>query len=132
MVALQHIAGGLKKQARNIAKRASGITRKVNDYEKDIIKKVTGKDVSQIYSAVGCDKCKNGYSGRIAIHEVLLIDQTIKDAISSNVKKDKLRHLVYNSGVISLLQDGINKVLDGLTTLEEYAPVLLPKTDEYF
>lgn len=98
--------------------------RPTNDYEKNIIKKVTGKEVNEIYTTVGCDYCKNGYNGRIAIHEVLLINQDIKDAISSNVKKDKLRHLVYNSDVISLLQDGINKVLEGLTTLEELLKII--------
>ena len=98
--------------------------RPTNDYEKEILRKVIGKEVNEIHSAVGCDECKNGYSGRIAIHEVLLIDQDIKDAISSNMKKDKLRHLVYNSGVISLLQDGISKVLEGLTTLEELIKII--------
>lgn len=98
--------------------------RPTNEYEKNIIRKVSGKEINQIYTAVGCEECKNGYNGRIAIHEVLLIDQDIKDAISSNVKKDELRHLVYNSGVISLLQDGINKVLDGYTTLEELLKII--------
>jgi len=98
--------------------------RPTNDYEKDIIKKVTGKEVNELYASVGCDECKNGYNGRIAIHEVLLIDQTIKDAISSNVRKDKLRRLVYNGDVISLLQDGIAKVLEGLTTLEELLKII--------
>ena len=104
--------------------------RPTNEYERNHIKKVIGKDVNEIYTAVGCDECKNGYSGRIAIHEVLLIDQNIKDAISSNVKKDQLRHLVYNSDVISLLQDGINKVLEGLTTLEELLKIIELDDDE--
>lgn len=98
--------------------------RATNDYEKNIIKKVTGKEINELYTAVGCDQCKNGYNGRIAIHEVLLINQDIKDAISSNVRKDKLRHLVYNENVISLLQDGIDKVLEGLTTLEELLKII--------
>ena len=104
--------------------------RPTNDYEKSIIKKVTGKEINEIYTTVGCDKCKNGYSGRIAIHEVLLINQDIKDAISSNVKKDKLRHLVYTSDVISLLHDGINKVLEGYTTLEELLKIIELDDDE--
>lgn len=98
--------------------------RPTNEYEKNIIKKVTGKEVTEIYEAVGCEECKGGYNGRIAIHEVLLMDQDIKDAISSNVRKDKLRHLVYNENVTSLLQDGINKVLEGLTTLEELLKII--------
>ena len=104
--------------------------RPTNDYEKDIFKRVTGQDVAETYTAVGCDKCKNGYSGRMAIHEVLLINQEIKDAISSNVKKEKLRHLVYSSDVISLLQDGIQKVLHGDTTLEELLKIIELEDDE--
>ena len=104
--------------------------RPTNEYEKGIIKKVTGKVVDEIYTTVGCDKCKNGYTGRIAIHEVLLINQDIKDAISSNIRKDKLRHLVYSSDVISLLQDGITKVLDGQTTLEELLKIIELDDDE--
>ena len=93
--------------------------RPTNDYEKGIFKQVLDKDINEIYTAEGCDQCKNGYSGRIAIHEVLLIDQNIRDAISSNMPKEKLRHLVYSSDVVSMLEDGMNKVLDGETTLEE-------------
>ena len=104
--------------------------RPTNDYEKEIFKKVTGKTINETYTAVGCDKCKNGYSGRIAIHEVLLINQEIKDAISSNVKKYELRLLVYNSDVISLLQDGVDKVLNGMTTLEELLKIIELDDDE--
>lgn len=104
--------------------------RPTNEYEKDLIKKVTGKDVNEIYTAVGCDECKNGYSGRTAIHEVLLINQDIKDAISSNIKKEELRHLVYSSDVVSLLHDGINKVLEGQTTLEELLKLIELDDDE--
>ncbi len=104
--------------------------RPTSEYEKNIIKKVTGKTVNEIYTTVGCDECNNGYNGRIAIHEVLLIDQNIKDAISSNIRKDKLRHLVYNNDVISLLQDGMNKVLEGLTTLEELLKIIELDDDE--
>ena len=112
-----------QKLARKLCQNSKKL-RPTNDYEKNIIKKVIGKEVDQLYTAVGCDECKNGYNGRVAIHEVLLINQEIKDAISSNVKKDKLRHLVYNSDVISLLQDGINKVLEGLTTLEDLLKII--------
>lgn len=104
--------------------------RPTNEYEKSIIRRVCGKEVNEVYTAVGCDECKNGYKGRIAIHEVLLIDQDIKDAISSNVRKDKLRHLVYNSDVISMLRDGIDKALEGLTTLEELLKIIELDDDE--
>lgn len=93
--------------------------RKTNDYEKEMFKKVLHRDIDEIYSAEGCEICGNGYKGRIAIHEVLLVDQKIKDAISSNLRKEALRRLVYTSNVTTLLQDGLEKVVEGLTTFEE-------------
>ena len=93
--------------------------RKPNEYERKLFKEVLNRDVEEIYSAESCDECGNGYHGRIAIHEVLLINQEIKDAISSGMKKDELRNLVYKADVITLLQDGLEKVADGLTTFEE-------------
>ena len=93
--------------------------RKTTTYEKELIKKALNRDVEEIYEAVGCEKCNHGYKGRIAFQEVLKIDQKIQDTLSMNIRKDKLRNLVYNDDVITLLQDGIIKVLRGETTIEE-------------
>ena len=76
-------------------------------------------NVEQVYEAVGCPECSGGYKGRIAIQEVLLISPDIRDAISAKVSKAELRNLVYGSAVITLLQDGLYKVLAGFTTVEE-------------
>ena len=94
-------------------------TRKATKYEKDMIKRTLNKDIDDIYEAVGCNKCNKGYKGRTAIQEVLRINQDIKDALSTNTRKDKLRKLVYDKNVITLLQDGMIKVVRGDTTIEE-------------
>lgn len=104
--------------------------RPTTPYENSIFNKVLGHDVNEVYSAVGCEECGNGYSGRIAIHEVLMINQAIKDAISENIRKEKLRELVYNSDVITLLQDGLEKVEAGLTTFEELLKIIELEEDE--
>ena len=93
--------------------------RKTTQYEKELIKKTLDMDVDEIYEAVGCEKCNHGYKGRIAFQEVLKIDQKIQDALGMNIRKDKLRNLVYNNEFITLLQDGMIKVLRGDTTIEE-------------
>ena len=93
--------------------------RNTTTYEKDLIKKTLNIDVDEIYEAVGCEHCNRGYKGRIAFQEVLTIDQKIQDALSMNIRKDKLRNLVYNDSVITLLQDGMIKVVRGDTTIEE-------------
>lgn len=93
--------------------------RPTSPYEKELFNKVLHKEVNEVYSAVGCEECGNGYKGRIAIHEVLLINQSIKDALSEGMPKEELRELVYKSDVVTLLQDGLEKVEQGLTTFED-------------
>ena len=95
-----------QKLARRLCPKCKAL-RKTNEYEKRLFKKVLNKEVNEIYAAVGCEECGNGYTGRIAIHEVLVINQDIRDALSSGMSKEKLRGLVYGSDVITLLQDGL-------------------------
>ena len=104
------------------------IKRKTTEYEKKVFKLALRKDIEEIYDAnkQGCKYCNKGYHGRIALQEVLEIDDEIKAAINSTVSnKDELRKLVYGTGnVITLLQDGLGKVLDGYTSFEEIYRVI--------
>ena len=89
------------------------------------IEKVLHKEVNNVYTPHGCSECINGYTGRIALHEVLEINQNVRDAITNNVRKNELRHLVYKeSDVTSLLEDGLEKVVAGLTSVEEILRVI--------
>lgn len=98
------------------------ILRKTSDYEKNVFKKVLNIDIDEIYDAnkEGCPKCMKGYFGRIALSEVLLINEEIRDAIINGYTKDKLRKLVYSDKhVITLLEDGLEKCRNGLTSFAE-------------
>ena len=86
-------------------------------------------DVNQIYVPGKCNECIDGYKGRIAIHEVLEINQEIKDAIVGNVRKDELRKLVYNNSSNTLIKDGLIKVMEGLTSIDEILRVIDIKED---
>ena len=99
-------------------------TRPTNEYEKNLFKKVLGTDVDNIYIPVGCDECLNGYKGRIALHEVLEINQDIRDAIIGNIRKDNLRRLVYGKDSNTLLKDGLIKVMEGYTSIDEIVRVI--------
>lgn len=98
--------------------------RTTNTYEKNLFKKVLGMDVEQIYTPVGCEECINGYKGRIAIHEVLEINQDIRDAIISNTRKQDLRRQVYGKDTNTLLKDGLIKVMEGFTSIDEVLRVI--------
>lgn len=93
--------------------------RKTTEFEKKLLKDILNKDVDEIYEAVGCEHCHNGYKGRLAIQEVLDINQEIRDALSMNVRKGKLKDLIYTNDVTTLLQDGLEKAVEGKTTIEE-------------
>lgn len=95
-----------------------------NEYEKNLMKKVLNQDVNVIYDAVGCSECAKGYKSRIAIHEILVITEEIRDALANNLRKEDLRNLVYTSNVTTLLQDGLIKVLNGITTIEEVVKLI--------
>ncbi len=102
------------------------VKRETNDYEKNVFKTILGKDIDEMYVAnkEGCEECSHGYKGRLAILEVLVLNEQIKDAITRNASKHELRELVYNGDVVTLLQDGLNKVLLGETTLEEIIKIV--------
>ena len=109
-----------QKLARKLCDKCK-VKRPVTISEKNLFKTVLGQDVTEVYAPNerGCPNCRNGYKGRIAIQEVLLINQDIRDAISAGMRKEELRHLVYNKDVITMLQDGLFKVVAGFTTTDE-------------
>ena len=103
------------------------IKEKTTPYQKKVFKLALSKDVDEIYNAnpKGCDKCNNGYHGRIAIQEVLEINDEIRNALNEEeLEKDDLNKLVYKSDVITLLQDGLMKVLDGKTSFDEIYKII--------
>ncbi len=106
-----------------------------NEYEKKVFKIALNRDVEKIYKAneKGCPNCHNGYKGRIAIQEVLEINDQIRDAIANeNIGKEEIKKLVYESDVITLLQDGLLKVLDGSTSFDEVYRIIEIDTDEHY
>ena len=96
--------------------------RPTTQYEKVVFQKALNKEINQIYDVgdTHCEECRNGYKGRIAIQEVLLIDDFLRDAINDEtIPREELRKLVYTGNVTTLLQDGLNKVVDGITSFNE-------------
>lgn len=77
-----------------------------------------GMDV--FYKGAGCKRCRNtGYSGRVGVHELLLVDDRIRDAIVADASVAELRRIGMDNGMVTLRKDGFRKVREGLTTVEE-------------
>jgi type IV pilus assembly protein PilB len=75
----------------------------------------------KFYKAKGCDKCNNlGYKGRVGIYEVLTMSPAIeKNILSGSVSESDIENIAIEEGMITMLQDGILKAIDGTTSLGE-------------
>ncbi|MFH1231361.1 MAG: ATPase, T2SS/T4P/T4SS family [Planctomycetota bacterium] len=83
---------------------------------------LTPKDIQDhnIYKAVGCKECKDGYKGRKGIFELLEMSSMLKDMTFRRESTIKIyEEAKISGGMISLLDDGVRKILDGITTIEE-------------
>jgi type IV pilus assembly protein PilB len=79
----------------------------------------------KIYKAVGCEHCRHtGYNGRVAIVEIFEIDQIIESMITSGASSHELLEKAIQNGMVTLKNDGYEKVLTGITTLEEITRVV--------
>jgi type IV pilus assembly protein PilB len=79
-----------------------------------------GVGADELFHGAGCDACRNsGYLGRIGIYELLVIDETFRDMINKDASVANMRRTFYRSKQPSLFDDGIKKVKQGLTTMEE-------------
>ncbi len=86
----------------------------------------TGVGKVTFYKGKGCPACSfTGMKGRVAIYEVMVISEELRDAILRNAPTAELRQLAQAQGMKSLRQAGLQKVLDGTTTIEEVLRVTL-------
>jgi len=77
-------------------------------------------ETDKFYIGSGCENCQgSGYQGRIAIHEVMVLDNDIRDGILKKVSASELKKIAVNNGMITMTEDGVEKAKAGLTTLDE-------------
>ena len=89
--------------------------------EKEIIEKAIGW-CGQVYkhNARGCSKCNNsGYKGRVGIHELMVTNDELIEAINKKMETSELKRIAMRNGMKTLHQDSMTKVKEGLTTMEE-------------
>ena len=79
-----------------------------------------GGDAGKLWHGTGCEKCRQtGYKGRVGIYELLIIDEAMRDLIGRNPALNEIRRAFVESGMDTLRDDGLAKVAEGLTTVEE-------------
>ncbi|XAJ99184.1 ATPase, T2SS/T4P/T4SS family [Vandammella animalimorsus] len=83
-----------------------------------------------LYRPVGCEHCRGtGYKGRTGIHELMVLDEVLRRAILDGKDAAELASLAAQRGMLSLYEDGLRKVAQGLTSLEEVTRVTQDQSD---
>jgi type IV pilus assembly protein PilB len=79
-----------------------------------------GFNMDKFFKGVGCRRCRNtGFSGRIGVHEILVVNDELRDSIVAAAPINRFREVASNAGMITLRHDGLRKVREGITTIEE-------------
>ena len=73
----------------------------------------------RVYAPVGCNQCTDGYKGRVGIYQVMPVTEDIGRIIMEGGNAMQIADQAASEGVIDLRQAGLNKVKDGVTSLEE-------------
>ena len=88
--------------------------------------------IPRTFSAPGCEACNfTGYKGRAGIFEIVSVNEKIRSMISDNISETSLRKKLRDDGFKTILQDGISKVEQGVTTPEELLRVVLVEDLNY-
>jgi type IV pilus assembly protein PilB len=107
----------------------------LGEKEKKLIKDVTDSildksylkdlDMENVYEAVGCSECNfTGFKGRTGIYEAILTDEKIENVVKENPSEREINKAAEDQNILTMKQDGIIKILQGLTSIDELRRVI--------
>jgi type IV pilus assembly protein PilB len=107
------------------------VVKKLSDYDtpqlKGVIKYLPAKKALTLYEGKKCEVCGfTGYKGRTSIYEVIKITPTLQDLIVKRPSAQEIWKLARKEGARSVFEDGLEKVMNGLTTIEELVRIAPP------
>jgi type IV pilus assembly protein PilB len=88
--------------------------------------------VSSVFVPKGCELCElTGYRGRVGIYEILPFDETIRDAVRTGVRNEDIRNHMRDIGMKLMQEDALDKILTGMTSIEEITRVVPVHTGSF-
>lgn len=118
------------KKEKTLTDEESKTIKLVMDTIKDEGKSLSNYNINpdapfKVFTSVGCEKCNmTGFTGRIGIFEAILTDEAIEKIIPENPSEREIKKVARAQGILSMRQDGIVKILNGVTSLEEVRSVV--------
>jgi len=77
-------------------------------------------EVAEYVAGEGCENCDGeGYKGRTAIHEILMVSRRIREMIVAGASESEIEKVARSEGMVTMYEDGVFKVMEGITSLEE-------------
>jgi type II secretory ATPase GspE/PulE/Tfp pilus assembly ATPase PilB-like protein len=95
----------------------------VTAIEKRLLGPINAK-IDKIFKAQGCEKCFGGYKGRIVISEVLPFDRELDEMVAAGTTRKQVLEYAISKGFVTMVEDGLQKVVAGHTDLRELARVV--------
>ena len=118
---VRRLCENCKKETTLSSEEKEAVEKLIATWPKEAKIKPPSPEKIKFYSAPGCDKCQNfGYWGRVGIFEFILADDDLKNAIiSGNSAEHQIRELAKKEGLLTMAHDGLMKVTEGITSVEE-------------
>lgn len=121
-VIAQRLVRKLCEQCRERFKPAAEVLRNYN-FPPEIVGQWDGES---LYRAVGCSRCSGtGYKGRLGLFEIMPVSETIESLIVERRSSDEISRVARAEGMLTLREDGLKRVLQGVTTMEEISRVVI-------
>jgi type IV pilus assembly protein PilB len=118
--------------AQRLARRLCSVCKEPYTATKEMLRKndfppeVSDRDDVVLHRAKGCSRCNNtGYKGRLGLYEVMIVSEAIRRLTVERKSSDEISRVATAEGMKSLREDGIDKVLLGMTSVEEIARVII-------
>jgi general secretion pathway protein E/type IV pilus assembly protein PilB len=94
-------------------------------FERQILRLGVGSEAPPVYQALGCPQCEHtGFKGRLALMELLRFDGEVDEMVARRANVRELLKLARSKGYRTLSDDGVRRVLEGVTSMDEIARVL--------
>ncbi len=121
---LRRICTACKKEHQSSHEEKEKIKNALQGIPKTVVIPAVSGDF-KLYRGEGCSQCNNtGYKGRVGIYEIIPVDADLEKLITKSPSHAEVIELVKKKGFVSMYQDGIIKVLQGITTLEELEDIV--------
>ena len=125
------MAQRLLRKLCNKCKKKTELTEAENKIIKNTLDSITDKtyledlDINNVYESVGCEACNfTGFKGRTGIFEAILTDEKVEKVIIQNPSEREINKASESQNILNMKQDGVIKVLQGITSLDELSRVI--------